>query len=742
MTNNIFIKNLEKIGTKLSDFEEVPNPKKNLSYFILGKGNFGYAEKMKSKINNVYYAIKKLDTSKINIKNFQRETEIMFNLNHEYIVKFYGYFEDKENISKFKEIYKDKKDIENENEDKNIYCLILEYVPNGSLNDYIQKYKEYLKSKNLKAPIKEDFIIKIFKQLLIALIYLSNKSVLHRDLKPDNILFDKNYNIKISDFGLSALYQDENPQNKNKPTYLFGQYSMVGRYDFISPEIEKKQKYDFESDIFSLGLTMLCLMSYENPIKMYNDQTTKKVFRVINYDYINPSYNKYLINLVLLMLKEDPNLRPTAKQAYDDLIEIEKMNKKQTPNNQVYKNFENIPEAQKFQRKLTYQDLNPLLNIQNDIQYQKCQNSPINYSVTNNQNNLIYQNLNNKDNNIICFNQKFQSAEVKPTNYKINPNIIKTGNKEFKNTSLIRTIQCLCRCVKENIKSQLQNNINNSISIDIINIMEITALKMANKIDKEKFFQSIKDFSKKLESKIDVYKSDKDISPKVILSYIFKIINDDFKINKINWKNDLLNGLIEPPKLPKNVFPHIYEKVETFKKEYNNPFVDKFYYISLELIQCQKCNYLLQVYPHTSYFILLQATTKDKISNLVNNYIKSSKNVEIKCNKCFNNGVKINAFFTTPKYLMIFFDGEPKKEKILDEIIDISSNCFTNIGYKKYSLYGFITKDNNDNEYKSIFKNEHDNNWFLYYSIDSIKKFGFNFQHYYFPTIAIYKGFN
>ena len=127
MSKEIFIKSLAKIGTKLSDFEEVPNEKKHLKYFILGKGNFGYAEKMKSKKNNLYYAIKKLDIYKIeNIKNFHRETEIMFSLNHENIIKFYGYFEDKEDINKYKEIYKKSKkykNIEKETNDKAIYCL-------------------------------------------------------------------------------------------------------------------------------------------------------------------------------------------------------------------------------------------------------------------------------------------------------------------------------------------------------------------------------------------------------------------------------------------------------------------------------------------------------------------------------------------------------------------------------------------------------------------------------------------
>ena len=703
MLNNIFIKSLEKIGTKLSDFEEVPNQKKNLSYYVLGKGNFGYAEKMKSRKNGLYYAIKKLVKTKLNLKNFHRETEIMFNLNHENIVKFYGYFEDKEKITKYKEIYQEKKDIQKEVADKNIYCLILEYIPNGSLNDYIIKNKPYIKNNIMMTLITEEFIIRIFKQLLNALIYLFSKSILHRDIKPDNLLLDENYNIKISDFGLSALYRDENPQNMNKPNYLFGKDSIVGRYDYISPEVLKGQKYDLESDIFCLGLTMLTLVSIDNPILLFMDTITKKPKRKIDNNKINKCYNKYLINLILLMINEDPKMRPTAQQAYDNLIQIEKMN---------------IHDDKKIQRNQTFPN-NKVFNNKNINEFSQ----PLNEF-----DNSIYQNSNNKDNGESFINRNFLSAEIKPT--------------IFKNTSLIRSIQCLCRCVKENIKSKLPNNVNNSISLDIINIMEITKLKLSNKIDKLHFIQSIKDFKTKLSSKIEEFKKDVDISPKKILFYLFILLNNDFKANKINWNNDLLNCFIEPANLPKKSFPHIYEKVEIFKKDFKSPFVDNFYFISLEFIKCPQCNCLLQSYAHTSYMIPLAAIKKDKISNLINNYINSTKTSEIKCNKCFNYGVKVNRFFTTPKYLMLFFEGEPKKEKIIEDVMDLGSSCFTNIGYKRYNLYGFITKDTMDNEYKAIFKNEHDNNWLLYSDIDSISKFGFNFKNYYFPTIAIYKGFN
>ena len=208
------MKFIRNIGTKLSDFEEIE--KSGKKYSFLGKGNFGYTEKMKSKINNKIYAIKKqvLNNPNFNVDNFYRETEIMLVLNHENIVKLYGYFTDKEKIDKYKEIYKNNPNIQNESIDKDIICLVLEYVPNGSLEGYYKQYME--EHKNHYEPIDQNFIIKIYKQLLNALVYLGNKSVMHRDIKPDNILLDENNNVKITDFGIAALIDDRNPENRNK----------------------------------------------------------------------------------------------------------------------------------------------------------------------------------------------------------------------------------------------------------------------------------------------------------------------------------------------------------------------------------------------------------------------------------------------------------------------------------------------------------------------------------------------
>ena len=731
LNSNVNIIRLVNIGTKLSDFEEVENQKKNMRYTILGKGNFGYAEKMKSKKDNKYYAIKKLDKISIKIKYFIRETEIMLNLNHENIVKFYGYFEDIEKINKYKEINKDKKDIDKVKENKPIYCLVLEFIPNGSLNDYYRSYKLKFANENSFIPLPENFVIKIFKQLLSALVYLQSKSIVHRDIKPDNILFDELYNVKITDFGLSALCKDENPENINKNENLFMNFSRVGRYDFVSPEVFKGKNYDYENDIFTLGLTMACIMSYNSPIKFYLNNKTNKSFRKINSDNINKKYNINLQNLVRSMLKDDPKLRPNAQQAFSELQNIEKIinsNKNMishNPSKQFYKKYQNTE---------TYNN--------NNI-------SDNNYIHGNNHKNN-YKNVHN-----YFYNQKYQNTEANPKNinkidlsdhYSQEVSLDEAKIKQPKNTSLMRVMQCIGSCIKGYVKPKLMDKINESLFLDVINFIGFLERHSYSNIkDSETFIKNVQIYRNKLSLKIKKLEGTEEISPKIIFYELFTYLNEDFKTNKISWSNNIFNGLVEPIYFPKEKYPEIYEKINIFTNYFKSPFIDCFYFINLDLLKCPNCNHRISVTSHLSYYISLPSLNKDKISNLIKDHLQkphNDNNKYIKCNKCSNSslGKKEKLFFSTPQYLMINFDGEKKNEKILDDIINISPYIVSNIGPKAYCLYAFITKEKNEG-FCAYIRNK-ENDWNLYKNIDTVEKIRFGSNQYFIPNIAIYKSIN
>ena len=665
---------INSIGSKLSDFEEVPNKRKNKHYTILGKGNFGYVEKMKSKRNNNFYAIKKLLENNICQINFLREIEIMINLNHENIVKLYGFFKDEENISKYNEIhdivFDEKKEV------KIIYCLILEFIPNGSLNDKIEK--------NKFTPFDEDIIIRYFKQILSAVKYLHENSIIHRDIQPDNILFDKNDNIKITDFGLSALYKDNNLKNKNKPLFLFSRGTSVGRLDFISPELKKGGDYNFESDIYSVGLIMLCLMSNKYPIQMIHNNGGDS-FRIINKNAINKKYSQLLKNLLFSMIEEDPTMRKTAKDAYDDLINIE-----QSRNNI-------IPFKKSFSENIKDKSKN---NLQNDDISQDISNFLLKFP-----SDEISQNISNLTNNLYYLIIRIMEFLF----YSNRDIIFKTMDLDF---------------------------------LYLWKTMKLTGEKLENKIDANNYIGSIQDFQNNLSKINEIYKTDKRISTIDLLVEIFNIMNNDFKNNKINWENKIFNNFKESQIFPKAYFPNIYEEIDKFTQEYKNPFVDNYYFIYLYIVKCKKCKCISLALPKIRNYIILPGEKIDKISNLINNYVyNASLDKIIKCGTCSSIGKNKREFFSSPKFLIIYFEGLKKNGKLLEETIDLTKYIVTDIGPRQYKLFAFISREHYD-DYQLIIRNENDNFWYKYSEVNKRENFNFFPNRYYYPSLAVYKGIN
>ena len=261
---------------KISDFEIV-DQKNNIK-----EGHFGKVQRMKYK-DNKYYAIKTIDKKKVDRnKEIIREKVIPLHLDHKNIIHLYGSFEDNNN-----------------------YYLVLEYVSGGTLQD-----------KRLNN-LEDNSIIYILKQILEGLIYLHSHKIVHRDIKPDNILFDEKGNIKITDFGLCALIM---PYPNNEKEDLLFQNSIVGPEFYTCPEIVNNQPYDFKCDIFSLGVTIYYLMN--NKFPHYDKIKNNKIIRFPNTVKENLKYSKELRDIVKEMISDEPNKRPSAEIALNQLNNI------------------------------------------------------------------------------------------------------------------------------------------------------------------------------------------------------------------------------------------------------------------------------------------------------------------------------------------------------------------------------------------------------------------------------------
>ena len=264
----------------------------------IGIGAFGKVWLVKHYNTQKLYCIKILSKRNIIekklINQLNLEISIMYQINHPNSIKLYNHFEENERI-----------------------YLIMEYAPNGSIF-------YYLKKNNLNISQKLQF----FRDTCSIIKYLHSKHIVHRDIKTENLLLDKNYRIKLCDYGWATYLQ---PGEKLK--------TFCGTFDYAAPEILKKIEYDEKVDVWSLGILLFEILTGFTPFK---GKTNDERFYNISKGLINwpKDINKEAKNLISKILKLNPkerlNIDDILKHklfsdfpAIYDELKIEKLNKKE-----------------------------------------------------------------------------------------------------------------------------------------------------------------------------------------------------------------------------------------------------------------------------------------------------------------------------------------------------------------------------------------------------------------------------
>ncbi|XP_059454533.1 U-box domain-containing protein 35 [Corylus avellana] len=137
-------------------------------------------------------------------------------------------------------------------------CLVYEYLDNGSLEDRL-----FRRGNSPPIPWRKRF--KIAAEIATALLFLHQakpEPLVHRDLKPANILLDRNYVSKISDVGLARLVP---PSVANSVTQ-YHMTSTAGTFCYIDPEYQQTGKLTTKSDIYSLGIMLLQIITAKPPM--------------------------------------------------------------------------------------------------------------------------------------------------------------------------------------------------------------------------------------------------------------------------------------------------------------------------------------------------------------------------------------------------------------------------------------------------------------------------------------------
>jgi len=236
----------------------------------IGRGAFSQVWLGEHRLTRYKVAIKEISKSMITsleIENhLNREISIMKMINFPYIVKLFEHFTDA----------------------KAIY-LVMEYVPNETLYDYLVK----------NGAIAENIAKKIFSQIILVLEYLHQTlHIAHRDIKPQNILLDRANNIRIIDFGLSAIFTDDDPFLKTP----------CGSPSFLPPEVIKGLSYTKNADIWSAGILLYLMVVGHLPFGEKSVELTyqKVVFADPSFP---PSISHQIIDLILKLLKKNPDHR-------------------------------------------------------------------------------------------------------------------------------------------------------------------------------------------------------------------------------------------------------------------------------------------------------------------------------------------------------------------------------------------------------------------------------------------------
>lgn len=226
------------------------------------------------------------------IDRFRQEAKVQAGLIHPNIVTLYNFFMEENN-----------------------YYMVMEYAAGITLKEFIKK----------TGPIPEERALRILKQILEGLGYAHAKRIIHRDIKPGNIIIDIHDNVKIMDFGLARILSDKGMTKTG---------AKMGTVYYMSPEqIRAEKDIDQRTDIYSLGITFYEMLSGRIPFNTAIESDFVIMNQIINEKIRDPrQYYPFISNEMVDIIYHavDKDKRTRISSASTFLNEINKAKEKIT----------------------------------------------------------------------------------------------------------------------------------------------------------------------------------------------------------------------------------------------------------------------------------------------------------------------------------------------------------------------------------------------------------------------------
>ncbi len=249
---------------------------------VIGQGGFGHVYRARERLTGEVVAIKELTIGLDNreiVQRFVQEARATLRLTHPYIARTYGIFHD-----------------------RGTYYLTMEYLPGGSLADRLRRGR---------LPMRD--AVRIATNVCKALAYAHDKGVVHCDIKPANVLFDKDGEVRLADFGIAHVSEQMMTRKLFTATGM-----MMGTVRYMAPEQLEGVRDDPRVDIYAMG-AMLYEMLAGRPYLDFETETTpaaqvRNIQRIQSESprplrAVNPATPAWLAETVARALRKRPEDR-------------------------------------------------------------------------------------------------------------------------------------------------------------------------------------------------------------------------------------------------------------------------------------------------------------------------------------------------------------------------------------------------------------------------------------------------